>query len=79
MSMFGGAIAINATPWPFKSITGFLVSIACHYLFKRTMKVCLPLVTDRLQNTAKLRSDPGYAWKPPVRLMLRTYAIRLKC
>ena len=68
MSIFAGAMVINASPKPLKPITGFLVGANCWYLRKKALKGCLPFVTDRLDATARFKADPNCAWTPPVRL-----------
>lgn len=63
---FLGAIVINSTPWPFKSLSGFTVGWVCYYHLQRVSAICLPVVKERLVDTARLREDPTYPWSPPV-------------
>jgi hypothetical protein len=70
MSIFAGAMLINASPKPLKPITGSLVGATCWYLRKKAMKGCLPFVKERLENTAKFKADPLYDWTPPVSLAI---------
>ncbi|KAI1207437.1 ent-kaurene oxidase [Annulohypoxylon truncatum] len=65
MAMFGGAIVINATPKPFKALSGVVIGFLCHILFRKTLKKCLPFIRERLDNTSKLRTDPTCSWTPP--------------
>lgn len=64
--MFGGAIVINVTPKPFKFIVGNLVFLACSYYYRKAMRMSLPFVQERLDNTARLKADDSYPWTPPV-------------
>jgi hypothetical protein len=68
MSIFAGAMLINASPKPLKPITGFLVGSNCWYLRRKAMKGCLPFVKERLENTAMFKADPQCGWVPPVSL-----------
>ncbi|KAH7072741.1 ent-kaurene oxidase [Paraphoma chrysanthemicola] len=65
MSIFAGAMLINASPRPLKPITGFLVGSNCWYLRRKAMKGCLPFVKERLDNTAKFKANPNCGWTPP--------------
>jgi cytochrome P450 len=65
MSIFAGAMLINASPKPLKPITGFLVGSNCWYLRRKAMKGCLPFVKERLDNTAKFKANPKCGWTPP--------------
>lgn len=66
MSIFAGAMLINASPKPLKPITGFLVGSNCWYLRRKAMKGCLPFVKERLDNTARFLADPQCGWVVPV-------------
>ncbi len=66
MSIFAGAMLINASPKPLKPVTGFLVGSTCWYLRRKAMKGCLPFVTERLNATARFKADPKCGWTPPV-------------
>ncbi|KAI4691365.1 uncharacterized protein J4E84_003658 [Alternaria hordeiaustralica] len=65
MSIFAGAMLINASPKPLKPVTGFLVGSTCWYLRRKAMKGCLPFVTERLNATARFKADPKCGWTPP--------------
>lgn len=65
MSIFAGAMLINASPKPLKPITGFLVGSNCWYLRRKALKGCLPFVTERLEATARYKADPKCGWTPP--------------
>jgi hypothetical protein len=67
MSLFMGAMTINATPKPLKGVSGVIVYLLCQYQLQRTLKKCLPLVAERLANTARLRADDSFSFTPPVR------------
>ena len=73
MSIFAGAMLINASPKPLKPITGSLVGATCWYLRKKAMKGCLPFVKERLENTAKFKADSSFDWTPPVSLQMFRY------
>lgn len=66
MSIFAGAMLINASPKPLKPITGFLVGSTCWYLRRKAMKGCLPFVKERLDATAQFKANPKCGWTPPV-------------
>lgn len=66
MTVFIGAMAINATPSFLKFVPGLVVSLICRYQLRRTLKKCLPLVIERLENTAKLKADVSFNFTPPV-------------
>lgn len=70
MSIFAGAMLINASPKPLKPITGFLVGSNCWYLRRKALKGCLPFVKERLDATAQFKADPKCGWTPPVRPFL---------
>ncbi|KAI0546095.1 ent-kaurene oxidase [Xylaria curta] len=63
--LFLGAILINSTPWPFKYLTAPAVGWTCYFQLQRVSKLCLPLVKERLRNTALLKADSTYTWSPP--------------
>ncbi|CAN9385110.1 cytochrome P450 [Alternaria alternata] len=65
MSIFAGAMLINATPKPLKPVTGALVGSTCWYLRRKAMKGCLPFVTERLNATAQFKADAKCGWTPP--------------
>ena len=66
MSIFAGAMLINATPKPLKPVTGALVGSTCWYLRRKAMQGCLPFVTERLNATAQFKADAKCGWTPPV-------------
>lgn len=66
MSIFAGAMLINASPKPLKPVTGLLVGSNCWYLRRKALRGCLPFVKERLDNTARLKADPKCDWIPPV-------------
>lgn len=66
MSIFAGAMLINASPKPLKPITGALVGTNCWYLRRKAMKGCLPFVKERLENTARFKAGEKSEWTPPV-------------
>jgi hypothetical protein len=68
MSIFAGAMLINASPKPLKIVTGFLVGSNCWYLRRKALKGCLPFVEERLDATARFKTDPKCGWTPPVGL-----------
>lgn len=59
-------MVINATPRPIKFIPGTLVGWLCYFLFRRTLKLCLPVVKKRLENTARWKAGETLPWSPPV-------------
>ena len=66
MSIFAGAMLINATPGPLKPVTGALVGANCWYLRRKALAGCLPFVTERLNKTAEYKADKDCGWTPPV-------------
>ncbi|KAI1959867.1 hypothetical protein LOZ58_004232 [Ophidiomyces ophidiicola] len=42
-------------------MAGAMIINAC----PRTLKICSPLIKDRLEKTAKLKADPSFDWTPP--------------
>jgi hypothetical protein len=76
MSIFAGAMLINASPKPLKPITGFLVGSNCWYLRRKAMKGCLPFVEERLNKTAEYKADAKCGWTPPVSLLLCSTKMR---
>jgi hypothetical protein len=66
MCVFFGAIVINSMPRPFRSVAGLIISWACYLALKRLSRVGLPIITERLAHTARLREEPYYPWTPPV-------------
>lgn len=67
MGVFVGAMAIGATPSFVRPVSGKLVSWFCEYRFRKVLKLCLPFVKERLDNTARAKSDATFCWTPPVR------------
>lgn len=67
MTVFVGAMAIGATPSFVRPVSGKVVSWLCEYRFRKVLKLCLPFVKERLENTARVRSDAAFCWTPPVR------------
>ncbi|KAI1076229.1 cytochrome P450 [Whalleya microplaca] len=65
MCVFAGAVLINSTPGPIRFISGYLVGWSSYLLFRRVARACLPFIKERLEQTAKLRADPGFSWVPP--------------
>ncbi|RYP45471.1 hypothetical protein DL768_008191 [Monosporascus sp. mg162] len=65
MCMFAGSLLISSTPRAFRWISGYIIGWTSYYLFRRVLKICLPVVLERLVNTAALISDAGYHWTPP--------------
>ncbi|EEP82794.1 predicted protein [Uncinocarpus reesii 1704] len=63
--IMAGAMAINASHSLLQPITGGLIWLTCNVFFKRTLKKCMPVVKERLEKTAKLKTDPTYDWTPP--------------
>lgn len=68
MTVFVGAMAIGATPSFVRPVSGKVVSWLCEYRFRKVLKLCLPFVNERLENTARAKSDAAFCWTPPVRL-----------
>ncbi|KAI1322259.1 ent-kaurene oxidase [Xylariaceae sp. FL0255] len=64
-SLFLASMLINCTPWPFRYVVGTVMSGLCHYRFRRISALCIDLVKERLDNTAKLRSDVSFLWIAP--------------
>ncbi|CAG9998330.1 unnamed protein product [Clonostachys byssicola] len=65
MTMFVGAMAINATPSFIRPVAGKIVGWACERKFQKTLKLCLPVIVERLENTARKKKDPDFSWEPP--------------
>ncbi|KAI1120267.1 ent-kaurene oxidase [Nemania abortiva] len=65
ITVFAGALFINSTPKPFRSISGKIISMSCNYQFKRALKLVLPFVQERLDNTARFKADSSFQWTPP--------------
>ncbi|KAI1778215.1 ent-kaurene oxidase [Hypoxylon cercidicola] len=65
ITVFAGALFINSTPKPLRPIAGKLVSMSCNYYFKKALKLSLPIVKERLDNTANLKANPHCDWTPP--------------
>ncbi|KAL4861664.1 cytochrome P450 [Aspergillus spectabilis] len=65
LAVFIGATAINATPRPLKWVIGTLVRLICYFCSKRAISRCLPLVKERLEHTARIKSDAEDPWVPP--------------
>lgn len=70
LAIFLGGAAINATPKLIRPVIGCITGLLCEFLFKRALKKCMPVVKERLEKTAMLRSDPSYSWSPPVSFIL---------
>lgn len=64
--MFAGSLFISSTPKPFRWISGLVIGWTSYYLFRRVVKICLPVVLKRLENIATSKSDPNYNWEKPV-------------
>ncbi|KAI1822654.1 ent-kaurene oxidase [Xylaria intraflava] len=65
MSVFSGALLVSCTPWPLKNLSGIIAAMMCRYQFSRAVKICLPFVKKRLEETSKLKADSSYDWTPP--------------
>lgn len=65
MGVFVGAMAIGATPSFVRPVSGKLVSWFCEYRFRKVLKLCLLFVKERLENTARAKSDAAFCWTPP--------------
>ncbi|KAI0404297.1 ent-kaurene oxidase [Xylaria palmicola] len=65
MSVFIGALLVNCTPWPLKSLSGIVVGMICKYKLNKAVEICMPFVKERLEHTAKLKADSSYNWTPP--------------
>ncbi|KAH6664561.1 cytochrome P450 [Halenospora varia] len=65
MTMFVGALAVNGTPKLLRPVSGAIVSLLCAFRFNKTLKLCLPFIKERLENTAKAMTDPTFSWTPP--------------
>jgi hypothetical protein len=57
---------INCTPWFLRPLTGYPVALVTYYCLRKATKECIPIVRERLHNTALLKADPDFAWTPPV-------------
>jgi hypothetical protein len=66
-SVLGGSMVISAAPSPLKPIVGTIIRQVCRYYSNRAIKMCMPLVQQRLDETAKAKNDSSYSWDPPVR------------
>ncbi|KAL2837981.1 cytochrome P450 [Aspergillus pseudodeflectus] len=64
-SVLGGAMVISAAPNPLKPIVGTIIRQLCLYYSNQAIKMCMPLVQQRLDETAKAKKDPSYSWNPP--------------
>jgi hypothetical protein len=65
-SVLGGAMVISAAPNPLKPIVGTIIRQVCLYYSNKGIKMCMPLVQQRLDETARAKKDPSYSWDPPV-------------
>ncbi|KAH8688015.1 cytochrome P450 [Tricladium varicosporioides] len=65
MTMFVGALAVNGTPKLLRPVSGAIVSLLCAFRFNKTLRLCLPFIKERLENTAKAMADPTFSWTPP--------------
>ncbi|KAI2603775.1 ent-kaurene oxidase [Hypoxylon sp. NC1633] len=65
MVLFMGSIVISATPKPVRFITGHIIGWTIYFLLQRIMRIAVPVVQQRLDNTARLRADPSHPWVPP--------------
>ncbi|RYP76017.1 hypothetical protein DL771_002089 [Monosporascus sp. 5C6A] len=65
LAIFLGGAAINATPKLIRPVIGLFTGLLCEFLFRRALKKCMPVVRERLEKMAMLRSDPSYSWSPP--------------
>lgn len=66
MTMFVGALVINATPSLLKPVSGTLISWLCNFKFRQTLKLCRTTIMERLENTKRAIVDPSFDWTPPV-------------
>ncbi|OTA76494.1 hypothetical protein M434DRAFT_38838 [Hypoxylon sp. CO27-5] len=65
MTVFAGAIAVSCLPSSLQPIFGPLLSLAASFMARRVMKISLPIVKERLEETARLKADENYNWTPP--------------
>lgn len=66
MFLFVGSIIIGSTPRPLRWLMGCTVGWIIHFLLLRILKIALPLVRQRLEDTAKLKAEVNHPWVPPV-------------
>ncbi|CEN60225.1 hypothetical protein ASPCAL02666 [Aspergillus calidoustus] len=64
-SVLGGAMVISAAPNPLKPIVGTIIRQLCLYYSNKAIEMCMPLVQQRLDETARAKKDPSYSWDPP--------------
>ncbi|KAI7776583.1 hypothetical protein LA080_004788 [Diaporthe eres] len=64
--LFGGAIGVGLFPVTLRNwVGGPILSIISQAMANRVFKKSRPVVTERLEKTAKLKADPDYDWTPP--------------
>ncbi|KAI1419484.1 cytochrome P450 [Xylaria sp. FL1777] len=64
-TVFSGGILINVTPKPFKHVVGLLVKVVCRYYCHKVVRMCLPLVANRLDKTLKWKDGLESEWSLP--------------
>ena len=66
MTIFGGGKIITMFPLILRPVVGLVIGS----MAKRHLEICrkksLPIVEERLRNNERIRSDPTFAWRPPV-------------
>ncbi|KAH8593609.1 cytochrome P450 [Bisporella sp. PMI_857] len=65
MTMFVGALFINGTPRLFRPLTGKFIGWLCEFQFRKTLKLCLPLIKERLAAIKKAKADSDLSFDPP--------------
>ncbi|RDL32351.1 Cytochrome P450 [Venustampulla echinocandica] len=60
------AIIVRMLPRPLQPLLAPLITYSNRKHHDICMRVCLPVIIDRLQHTAAKRADAGYLWEPPV-------------
>ncbi|CAI6099037.1 unnamed protein product [Clonostachys chloroleuca] len=63
--LFIGGTLINVSPRLLKPIVGFPIKVASRYYYNQILKLCLPLVQDRLNKTVAWRDGLADEWSPP--------------